>query len=324
MAEAVVDDLEAVEVHEQDGGQVVAVAAGALHGAAELVDEVGAVGQVGEGVVHGVVTQAFLGGLAGRDVGERAGDAHGAPALVALGQAEDHHPAVAAGAVEDAVLDLEALAGALQVGGQVGLDPVDVLGVDAAEPLAGGVADLAVLVADQGLPARRVVDAVAAQVPVPDAVVGAAHGEGVAAFALTQGGLGGFALGDIAAGAAEPAQRLGQRRAVQLEHHRAAVEVEEGDLEGGGRALQAALKVGGLAGVQQLGEALAHQLFGGVAEEGLHVGAGVGEAAVGAGLPHPVAGVLDQAAEALFPGAQHGHLAAGGLPEVEQGVVIAG
>ena len=54
----------------------------------------------------------------------------------------------------------------------------------AAEPLAAQAADLVLAVAEHGLPARRVEDAVAVDVPVPEAVVGAAHRERVALLGL--------------------------------------------------------------------------------------------------------------------------------------------
>ena len=63
---------------------------------------------------------------------------------------------------------------------------LDVVGVDAAEPLVGLVADLALVVAEHRLPARREVDLVGAEVPVPQPVVGAAHRERVALLALAQ------------------------------------------------------------------------------------------------------------------------------------------
>ena len=85
-----------------------------------------------------------------------------------------------------AVLALEMGRVARQVRVEVGLHARAVLGMDAAEPLVGRVADLRVGAAEHRLPARRVVDAPAAQVPVPEAVVGAAGGHRVALLALVQ------------------------------------------------------------------------------------------------------------------------------------------
>ena len=67
MAQAVVDQLEAVAVDEQHGEGGVPAAA-AAHGLIQSVQQQGAVGQAGQGVVQGVVDQLFLGGLADGDV----------------------------------------------------------------------------------------------------------------------------------------------------------------------------------------------------------------------------------------------------------------
>ena len=57
-------------------------------------------------------------------------------------------------------------------------------------PLEEGVFDLVILVADHALPARGEVDAVGAQVPVPDAGIGAENGQVESLPAFLQGGLG--------------------------------------------------------------------------------------------------------------------------------------
>ena len=76
VAEAVVDELEAVEVEEEDGEVVVVVAATPGHGLPQPVEEEGAVGQPGEGIVERVVEDLLLGALALGDVGLGAGEAH--------------------------------------------------------------------------------------------------------------------------------------------------------------------------------------------------------------------------------------------------------
>jgi hypothetical protein len=90
--------------------------------------------------------------------------------------------------VLDPVLVLEVLAGA----GQVRLERLGergaVVGMDAAEPLAAGVAELGLGVAEHLLPARREVQAVAADVPVPQPVVGALHRQRVALLGLGEPG----------------------------------------------------------------------------------------------------------------------------------------
>ena len=138
--------------------------------------------------MHRVVLEALLGLLAVGDVGLAADDAERA----ALGVADRHpareHPAVGAVAVLDPVLVLEVVAGAGQVGVERLGEGGAVVLVDAAEPLAGRVAELGLGVAEHLLPARREVQAVLAHVPVPQAVVGALHGERVALLGLGEAG----------------------------------------------------------------------------------------------------------------------------------------
>ena len=81
----------------------------------------------------------------------------------------------------DAVLELEVLA---RLAGDVGVERLRerraVIGVDAAEPLPAGGAELGLGVAEHLLEARGVEDRVRADVPVPDTVVGAAQRQRVA------------------------------------------------------------------------------------------------------------------------------------------------
>ena len=189
VAERVVDELEAVEVEEQHGGRGGRLGAlGAADRLVEAVEEQHAVGQPGQGVVHRVVLEALLGLLAVGDVGLAADDAQRAAVLVADRHPAREHPAVGAVAVLDPVLVLEVVAGA----GQVGVERLGERGavvlVDAAEPLAGRVAQLGLAVAEHLLPARGEEQAVLAHVPVPQAVVGALHGERVALLGLGEAG----------------------------------------------------------------------------------------------------------------------------------------
>ena len=186
MAEAVVDDLEAVEVEEQDGGAALRVVAlGAPDRLVQAVQEQHAVGEAGERVVERVVLQAALGLAAVGDVGDRADDPERAAVVVADGGGAGEHPAVVAVAVLDPVLELEVV---VDGAGQVGVERLGergtVVGVDAAEPLAARLADLDLAVAEHALPAGRVEDLVGGDVPVPHAVVGAAERERVALLGL--------------------------------------------------------------------------------------------------------------------------------------------
>src|SRR3954471_4145267 len=154
VAERVVDHLEAVEVEEQHGrARLRVVAAGAPDRLVEAVEEQHAVGEAGERVVERVVLQAALGLAAVRDVGERADDARGPAVLVAHRDGAGEHPAVAAVAVLDPMLELEVLAGGL---GEVGVERLrergPLVGVHAPEPLAPLLAERVLAVAEHGLP----------------------------------------------------------------------------------------------------------------------------------------------------------------------------
>ena len=123
VAEAVVDDLEPVEVDEQHREAVLGAPLGAAEGAAEQVGEQRAVGEAGQGVVEGVVEQLLLRQLALGDVGERPRHPVRLPGLVAHRHAAAQHPAIAAVLVQDAVLDLELRGHPLHVRVDLRLEP---------------------------------------------------------------------------------------------------------------------------------------------------------------------------------------------------------
>ena len=186
VAEGIVHDLEAVEIEEEHREHRVGVAALLLHGPLQAVHEEGAVRQVRERVVKGVVGEAIDGDLALGDVGLRAGEADRRAAAVAHRQAAAQHPAVRAVAAAHPMLALQVrrLAAKMAIDGRAQQD--DVVGMHARQPLLGRVADLLFRVAEHRLPSRRVVDLVAAQVPHPQPVVRAARGQRVALLALAQ------------------------------------------------------------------------------------------------------------------------------------------
>ncbi len=132
--------------------------------------------------------QALLGGLAVGDVRLAADDPLRPPVGVAHGHRSRVHPAVLAVAVLDPVLVLEVLERAGHVRVERLRERGAVVLVHAAEPLAGRVADLGVVVAEHLLPARREVEAVGADVPVPEALVGALERERVALLGLGEAG----------------------------------------------------------------------------------------------------------------------------------------
>src|SRR4029079_12323662 len=94
-------------------------------------------------------------GAAVGDVGLGSGQAVGPPLVAAAGEAAAEHPAVGAVAGTHAVLVLEAGLVAVQLFLNPPLDALAVFGVDAPEPLVDAGADLRVLLAQHGLPARR-------------------------------------------------------------------------------------------------------------------------------------------------------------------------
>ena len=63
-----------------------------------------------------------------------------------------------------------------------------IIGMQAAGPFAQVGADFVDSVAQHGLPARRKIDALGDHVPIPDAVVGATHGQVEALLAFRQRG----------------------------------------------------------------------------------------------------------------------------------------
>jgi len=61
VAETVVDDFETVEIEKKHGEAEIGAAAGAFDAALDLVAEECAIGEAGEGVVHGIIAQAIAG-----------------------------------------------------------------------------------------------------------------------------------------------------------------------------------------------------------------------------------------------------------------------
>ena len=85
-----------------------------------------------------------------------------------------------------AILDLELLGVGVELGADGALHALEVVGVNAREPLIGAVADLLLGVAQHRLPALGEVDVVAGQIPVPEALAGSFQGQGEALFAGCQ------------------------------------------------------------------------------------------------------------------------------------------
>ncbi len=183
--EAVVDQLETVDVHEQNGvARPGPECAGQRD--AEPVHKKGAVGQAGERVVKGVVAQLFLGRLPVGDVGHAPGHPQRVPLAVPDGKAAVEDPPIVPVLVAHPVLDLEMLRLAREMGVDQRPHGFQVIGVDALEPGLVGTAELSVQVAQDLLPARTEVKVVGDHVPVPDPVIGPLDRKRVAFAALAQ------------------------------------------------------------------------------------------------------------------------------------------
>ncbi len=186
VAVGVVDELEAIQVEEQDRASIFRDTAAAPQRELEVIEEHGSVGQPGQRIVQGVVDEPLLGALTARDVRDRAGDPDRPALAIANRDATGEHPAVGAVRVHRAMLAGQVGRLALDVALDLMLELWQVVGVDPVEPLRGRVADVLVLASEEGLPPLRVVDRPGLEVPVPDAVVGAPDGEGVAVLSALE------------------------------------------------------------------------------------------------------------------------------------------
>ena len=203
MPQAVVDVLEPIQVEEQHPEDPLGVAAVLAQGLLEPVQEQRTVREPGQGVVERIVEQLLFGQLACRDVRQRAGEPIGDARGVAHRKAAGQHPTDLTGAVEHPMLALEMGRPALQVLGQCGAQPLQVLRVDPVEPLVHPVPHLGLAIPEDGLPAGREIDGVAREVPIPQPVVGAVHCEGVALLACAQRLFGPLTLHRVPDGASQ-------------------------------------------------------------------------------------------------------------------------
>ncbi len=180
VAETVIDQLEAVQVDEQQAGLARAGAALAQQRLLQQFVQAQAVTQAGQRIVPRGVAELVLTGLVLADVGLRAGHAP-------IGDhAARQHPEVIAVALADAVLVAEQRAAAAQVRVDGLAQAGQVVRVHPGEPAGAAFAQVVAAEPEHARPALGDVEAVVAQVPVPDAVVGAAQGAGVAGLAVLQ------------------------------------------------------------------------------------------------------------------------------------------
>ena len=172
VAEAVVDQLEAVDIEEQDGAAGRRMPRAALQRVTDAIKEESAVGKPGERVVEGVVLQSQLRGPAFGDVRQRPRHANGLAVGAAAGQPTDHDPTPAAVGMAHPVLELQVRRAVVQMGGDRVLQPGKILGVNEGKPGLGTILPGLLGLTEDRLPTLREVDPVAHEVPVPDAIIG--------------------------------------------------------------------------------------------------------------------------------------------------------
>ena len=174
--EAVVHRLESIETENDQRELIIVAPAGAADCALEQVEEQDAVGQTGETV----------GQLCFGNVGERTGKPCGNAGRISNRGGAAEHPPVAPVAMPQPVLVLVMAVASRDVLGDRLPHARPVILMQAIEPFVRGDADFRILVPEHRLPARRPVNLVGREVPVPQAIVGAVDGKGVALLALAQ------------------------------------------------------------------------------------------------------------------------------------------
>jgi hypothetical protein len=177
MSQAVVDQLEPVDIqehHRELRGRVGAIGGEFLF---QTVHEQETVGQSGERIEN----------LAGGNVAHGTSHPQNFAGAILHGRAAAANPPVGPIPVPHAVLAFECRAGT------AGLFPpqhvpelLQVLGVHPREPLAGARPDLGVQVPEHGLPAFRVINFPGSHVPIPQAIVGASRCQRIPFLASTQ------------------------------------------------------------------------------------------------------------------------------------------
>ena len=186
VAEAVVDELEAVEIEIKYREPQLIVAFETAQRLLQAVDEQHPVGQPGQCVVQRTVDQLVFRFLALGDAADRAGHTH----FLARGVGKDHttrvDPDVVATLVAQPMLVFEMLA----LGGRLGRNDApqlgDVFRMHAFEPVLQAIDRDCLRQTEQLVPARRKVGAVAGRLPIPDAVVGTRDRQCVALLDLDQ------------------------------------------------------------------------------------------------------------------------------------------
>ncbi len=185
VAEAVVDELEAVQVDEQHRCLAAAGVVQLALGMQEQLVQPQAVGQPGQRVVAGGVVQLVFDGLAPADVALRAGDAQLSVA-VGLGHAAAEHPQPVAIAAADAVFVVDPVRFPVQVRVDGLVQAGQVVGMDPGKPGVAGLAQGLPLQPDHVRPALGHVQGVRPGMPVPDPVMGATQGPREARLAVLQ------------------------------------------------------------------------------------------------------------------------------------------
>jgi hypothetical protein len=199
VAEAVVDDLEAIEVEIKRGEAAAAAALlEFLESAAEPFDEYGAVAQTGQRIAEPGAAQLLLGDRALGRVGQRAGDADRAPAGAAHRRAATQEAPIGSVLVTEPVLVMKMVRLAGDVRFERILERRDVVGVDAAHPFVEVSNARERRQTDHRAPAAREVALLGTNVELPQAVVRAFCREREAFFAAPERVFSARLLGDVA------------------------------------------------------------------------------------------------------------------------------
>ncbi len=170
MAEGIVDGLEAVQVEKCDREQIRPLTLPPLELLTQHLEQMLAIGEPCQAVVRSLVNELRLEVLHPLDVGLRTGEALRFAVFADDDPAVREHPSVGTVGLPHAVLALEVGAAPFDVRAEAIHQLIEVIRVDEVEPSIGIAGLRHVVVAEQRAPARREVDLVLVEVPLPKAV----------------------------------------------------------------------------------------------------------------------------------------------------------
>jgi hypothetical protein len=127
-----------------------------------------------------------IGALAGGDIDLRTNQADGFSQLVPNRNSAGQNPAVTAIGMLHSVFAFELVALAVQMIGKFGEQGSGIVAVDLSQPLLWIPADLSISKTEDRIPARREVDFLSREIPIPQAVASGSKGECVSLFVLSR------------------------------------------------------------------------------------------------------------------------------------------